>query len=51
MVITLINQVQFSSKERRVETARYLTARVNGLLSASRASRNLTLYWLTADCH
>jgi hypothetical protein len=50
-VINLIHQVQFSSEERKIETAGYLSARVTGTLSATRASDNLNLYWLTADCH
>ena len=50
-VINLIHQVQLSSEERKIETARYLSARVTGTLSATRASGNLNLYWLTVDCH
>jgi hypothetical protein len=50
-VINLIHQVQFSSEERKIETARYLSSRVTRTLSATRASGNLNLYWLTADCH
>lgn len=50
-VTNLIHQVQFSSEKSKVETAGYLGARVTGTLSAILASGNLTLCWLTADCH